>query len=120
MKTLLGFCHLAIIFKVTVELNRSNFSVYGGGQYFSLKTFLVIFLPVTVYSSAPCLDPENSVRGPNKVFKSSTSFAEGRTDLPRETIGPIASRGGFCSRIFEETYSHFSNALDFVMRRLIG
>ena len=32
MKTLLGFCDLALIFKVTVELNRSNFSVCGVGD----------------------------------------------------------------------------------------
>ena len=98
--------------------------MWCGRQCFSLKTFLVIFLPVTVYSSAPCLDPENSVMGPNNFFfKSSTSFTEGLTDLPREAIGPlgpIATRGGFRSRICKAIYSHFSNALDFVMRGLIG
>ena len=44
MKTWLGFSDLAVIFKVTVELNRSNLNekelvckIYGGGHKFSLK-----------------------------------------------------------------------------------
>ena len=42
MKTLLIFGELALIFKVTAELNRSDSVDYGGGGLFSLKTIHVL------------------------------------------------------------------------------
>ena len=49
---------------------------------------------VLMTSLFPCTDQKNPTgeRGADMVFETSTLFADGRTDLSREAIRPIASR----------------------------
>ena len=54
LKTCLGFGDLALTFKVTVELNRSNLSLCGGGHLFSVKTILVICIGVQHWYGTHC------------------------------------------------------------------
>ena len=56
------------ILKVTVELNRSNLSLCGGGHLFSVKTILVICIGVQHWYGTHCFKTLNIKFHTNSVY----------------------------------------------------